>query len=122
VLVSRSGAGIVFDLFRGLPVKKLWLRCSIWTGDARKWGRIASVVVLRLGERAAVNLPTSTMVVSRTPQRHYWETHGAETSYVPNGGLLRELRVPDKILSWRLETESYILYRGRFLPKGAAIC
>ena len=56
-------------------------------------------------------------MVSRTLQRHYRETHGAETSYVSNGGWLRELRVPDKILSWGLETESYILYLGRFSPE-----
>jgi glycosyltransferase involved in cell wall biosynthesis len=82
----------------------------------KKWGRIASAV-LRLGERAAVRLPTHTMVVSRTLQRHYSETCRAETSYVPNGGLLRERRLPDKIFDWGLEPGKYILFLGRFSPE-----
>src|SRR5580698_7591496 len=49
----------------------------------KKWGRIASAV-LRLGERAAVSLPTRTMVVSQTLKKYYREGYGAETSYVPN--------------------------------------
>jgi len=82
----------------------------------KKWGRIASAV-LRLGERAAGSLPTTTMVVSRTLQRHYWKTHGAATSYVPNGGLLREQPFPDKIFNWNLEPGKYILFLGRFSPE-----
>jgi len=82
----------------------------------KKWGRIASAV-LRLGERAAVSLPTGTIVVSRTLRQHYWDRHGAQTSYVPNGGLLRDRRVPDKLLDWGLETDRYILFLGRFSPE-----
>jgi glycosyltransferase involved in cell wall biosynthesis len=40
-----------------------------------------------------------------------------ETSYVPNGGILRERRFPDKILDWGLEPERYILFLGRFSPE-----
>jgi len=69
-------------------------------------------MVLRIGERAAVRLPTSTMVVSRTLRQYFWERHGAETSYVPNGGLMRERRPPDKILAWGLEPSNYILFLG----------
>jgi glycosyltransferase involved in cell wall biosynthesis len=82
----------------------------------KKWGRIASAV-LRLGERAAVRLPTETMVVSRALQNHYRETCGAETSYVPNGGVLRERHLPDKIFDWDLEPGKYILFLGRFSPE-----
>jgi len=82
----------------------------------KKWGRIAAAV-LRLGERAAVSLPTVTMVVSRTLQQHYGEHYGAGTSYVPNGGLLRERSLPDKILDWGLEPGKYILFLGRFSPE-----
>lgn len=84
--------------------------------ERKKWGRIASAV-LRLGERAAVSFPTLTMVVSRTLQDHYRRGCGAETSYVPNGGVLREWRVPDKILDWGLEPGRYILFLGRFSPE-----
>jgi glycosyltransferase involved in cell wall biosynthesis len=82
----------------------------------KKWGGIASAV-LQLGERAAVKLPTSTMVVSRTLRQHYWESQGAGTSYVPNGGLLRERRAPDKIWDWGLEPGNYVLFLGRFSPE-----
>ena len=106
----------LFSFIPRLAGKKTVVTVQGLDWQRRKWGRIASVV-LRLGERASVNLPNSTMVVSRTLQRHYWESHGAETTYVPNGGFLRELRSPDKILSWGLETENYILYLGRLSPE-----
>jgi len=82
----------------------------------KKWGRFASAV-LRLGERAAVRLPTRTMVVSRVLQNHYREIYGAHTSYVPNGGVLRNRCLPDKIQRWDLEPGKYILFLGRFSPE-----
>jgi glycosyltransferase involved in cell wall biosynthesis len=57
------------------------------------------------------------MVVSRTLQDRYRETHGMETFYVPNGGILRERREPRKILEWGLERGRYILFLGRFSPE-----
>jgi glycosyltransferase involved in cell wall biosynthesis len=85
-----------------------WLR--------KKWGRIASAV-LRVGERAAVSLPNGTMVVSRTLEEHYRQTHGAQTLYIPNGGILRERCFPNKIFDWGLEPGKYILFLGRFSPE-----
>jgi glycosyltransferase involved in cell wall biosynthesis len=82
----------------------------------KKWGRFAAAV-LQLGERAAVGLPTHTMVVSRELQKHYRSRYGAETSYVPNGGLLRQRRLPEKIVHWGLEPGEYILFLGRFSPE-----
>jgi len=82
----------------------------------KKWGHIASAV-LRLGERASADLPNGTMVVSKVLQQRYRETHGAEAFYVPNGGLLREWRVPNKILDWGLEPGKYVLFLGRFSPE-----
>jgi glycosyltransferase involved in cell wall biosynthesis len=82
----------------------------------KKWGRVASAV-LRLGERASVDLPNGTMVVSRVLQQRYRETHGAEAFYVPNGGVLREWCVPNKILDWGLEPGKYVLFLGRFSPE-----
>jgi glycosyltransferase involved in cell wall biosynthesis len=82
----------------------------------KKWGRLASAV-LRLGEHASVVLPNNTMVVSKTLGQHYREAHGIETSYVPNGGVLRERRPPRKILEWGLEPGRYILFLGRFSPE-----
>lgn len=82
----------------------------------KKWGRIASAV-LRLGERASVMLPDVTMVVSRALQQRYRELHGVETFYVPNGGILRERREPNKILELGLEPGKYVLFLGRFSPE-----
>src|SRR4029077_14602531 len=73
--------------------------------------------VLRLGERAAVRLPTRTMVVSQALQKHYRAGYGVKTSYVPNGGLLRDRRLPDQILKWGLEPGEYILFLGRLSPE-----
>jgi glycosyltransferase involved in cell wall biosynthesis len=82
----------------------------------KKWGLIASGV-LKCGERAAVTLPNQTIVVSRTLQSYYRETYGKETAYVPNGGVLRQPRLPDKIFEWGLEPGGYILFLGRFSPE-----
>lgn len=81
----------------------------------KKWGRFASFI-LRLGEKAATRLPNHTMVVSRTLQNHYSAT-GSQTSYVPNGGELREWRAPENILDWGLTPGRYILFLGRLSPE-----
>jgi glycosyltransferase involved in cell wall biosynthesis len=82
----------------------------------RKWGRIASAI-LRLGERAAIQLPDLTMVVSRTLQEYYRSHHGMEPVYVPNGTSLRQRRAGKRLREWGLESGSYILFLGRFSPE-----
>ncbi len=82
----------------------------------KKWGRVASAV-LRLGERASVQLPDGTMVVSQALQRRYRETHGVDAFYVPNGGVVRERSEPRKILEWGLTPGRYVLFLGRFSPE-----
>jgi len=82
----------------------------------KKWGRLASWV-LRMGERASVQLPNGTMVVSQTLQRRYRETHGIEAFYVPNGGVLRERIAPKKTIEWGLDPGKYVLFLGRFSPE-----
>ena len=82
----------------------------------KKWGRIASWV-LRQGERASARFPNQTMVVSRTLRQHYLREHGTKTLYVPNGGVLRERSVANKILEWGLEPQKYVLFLGRFSPE-----
>jgi glycosyltransferase involved in cell wall biosynthesis len=106
----------LFSFIPRLAGKKTVVTVQGLDWQRKKWGRVASAV-LRLGERAAVSLPSSTMVVSRTLRQHYWENHAAETSYVPNGGLLRERRPPDKVFDWGLEPGRYILFLGRFSPE-----
>ncbi len=82
----------------------------------KKWGRVASTV-LRLGERAAVQLPSGTMVVSQVLQQFYRERYGVETFYVPNGGVVRERKVVGRISDWGLRAGQYILFLGRFSPE-----
>jgi len=106
----------LFSFIPRLAAKKTVVTVQGLDWQRKKWGRIASAV-LRLGERAAVSLPTRTMVVSQELQRHYREVHGAETCYIPNGGVLRERRLPDKIFDWGLEPGKYILFLGRFSPE-----
>jgi glycosyltransferase involved in cell wall biosynthesis len=106
----------LFSFLPRLAGKKTVVTVQGLDWQRKKWGRIASAV-LRLGERAAVSLPTSTMVVSQTLQKHYRATHGAETFYVPNGGVLRERRLTDRLVDWGLKSGRYILFLGRFSPE-----
>jgi glycosyltransferase involved in cell wall biosynthesis len=106
----------LFSFIPRLAGKKTVVTVQGLDWQRKKWGRIASAV-LRLGEHAAVSLPNNTMVVSQELQRHYRKNHGAETSYIPNGGFLRERRLPDKIFDWGLEPGKYILFLGRFSPE-----
>src|SRR5580704_13046703 len=106
----------LFSFIPRLAGKKTVVTVQGLDWQRKKWGRIASAV-LRLGERAAVSLPTHTMVVSQTLKKYYQEGYGAETSYVPNGGVLRARRSPDKIFDWDLEPGKYILFLGRFSPE-----
>jgi glycosyltransferase involved in cell wall biosynthesis len=106
----------LFSFIPRLAGKKTVVTVQGLDWQRKKWGRIASAV-LRLGERAAVSLPTRTMVVSQELKKHYRHGYAVETSYVPNGGVLRERRRPDKILDWGLEPGKYILFLGRFSPE-----
>jgi len=106
----------LFSFIPRLAGKKTVVTVQGLDWQRKKWGRIASAV-LRLGERAAVSFPSHTMVVSQALRQHYRQVYEAETSYVPNGGVLRERRAPDKIFDWGLEPGKYILFLGRFSPE-----
>jgi len=106
----------LFSFFPRLLGKKTVVTVQGLDWQRQKWGRIASAV-LRLGESATVSLPNRTMVVSRALQDHYKTGHAHPTAYVPNGGVLRERRLPRKIFDWDLEPGNYILFLGRFSPE-----
>ena len=106
----------LFSFIPRLVGKKTVVTVQGLDWQRKKWGGIASAV-LRLGEGAAVTLPNHTIVVSRTLQKHYKDRHMAETSYIPNGGLMRSWREPRKILEFGLEPGGYILFLGRFSPE-----
>jgi glycosyltransferase involved in cell wall biosynthesis len=106
----------LFSFIPRLTGKKTVVTVQGLDWQRKKWGRIASSV-LRVGESAAVSLPNETIVVSRTLQQHYRAMQAAETSYIPNGGMLREWHKPQKILGWGLKPGRYILFLGRFSPE-----
>ncbi|MGC1372785.1 MAG: glycosyltransferase family 4 protein [Candidatus Sulfotelmatobacter sp.] len=106
----------LFSFIPRLAGKKTVVTVQGLDWQRKKWGRLASFV-LQLGERAAATLPDHTIVVSRTLQKHFKDRHMAETSYVPNGGVMRRWREPEKILEWGLEPWGYILLLGRFSPE-----
>ena len=65
-----------------------------WQGldwQRKKWGAFASLV-LRLGERASLRLPSTTMVVSKNLQKHYQSRYFSRVTYVPNGTIIRRQR------------------------------
>lgn len=106
----------LFSFIPRLAGKKTVVTVQGLDWKREKWGKLASTV-LRLGECAAARLPNRTMVVSQTLQEHYRAGHAVEASYVPNGGILREWREPNQILSWGLDPGKYILFLGRLSPE-----
>ncbi len=106
----------LFSFIPRLAGKKTVVTVQGLDWKRRKWSRLASGI-LQLGEQAAIGFPNATMVVSRTLQKHFLEKHSRDTVYIPNGGLLRERRLPEKILDWGLEPQGYILFMGRFSPE-----
>ncbi len=82
----------------------------------KKWARLPAFI-LKLGEIASVRLPNKTVVVSKELQRHYRLRYGVQTTYIPNGAVLRERVRAAKILDWRLRPDNYILFLGRFSPE-----
>jgi glycosyltransferase involved in cell wall biosynthesis len=82
----------------------------------KKWGRVASAV-LRLGERAAIRLPHSTVVVSHTLQNYFEDHYQIISVLIPNGTALRAKASADALSRWGLTPDNYILFLGRFSPE-----
>ena len=70
----------LFSFIPRLAGKKTVVTVQGLDWQRKKWGRIASAV-LRLGERAAVRLPTRTMVVSQVLQGRLWSEHVLRTEW-----------------------------------------
>jgi glycosyltransferase involved in cell wall biosynthesis len=106
----------LFSFIPRLAGKKTVVTVQGLDWQRQKWGHIASTV-LRLGEHAAASFPSETIVVSQILRQHYLKRFGVETSYVPNGGLLRDRCISSKLFEWGLEPNNYILFLGRFSPE-----
>jgi glycosyltransferase involved in cell wall biosynthesis len=79
-----------------------------------KWGPVASQV-LRVGALAAAKVPTRTIVVSRELHRHFAETYGTSTTYIPNGVDTADLDERSPVEG--LDADQYVLYLGRLVPE-----
>ena len=106
----------LFSLIPRLFGKKTVVSVQGLDWQRRKWTPIASLV-LRLGERASVQLPSATMVVSKNLQRRYHSRYRNPVTYVPNGTILRKRRSPSRLAAWGLTADNYILFLGRFSPE-----
>jgi glycosyltransferase involved in cell wall biosynthesis len=82
----------------------------------KKWGSFAAAV-LRLGERAAIRFPNSTVVVSRTLQSYFDERYNMSPVFIPNGTTLHERSDATHLVQWGLDPDNYILFLGRFSPE-----
>jgi glycosyltransferase involved in cell wall biosynthesis len=79
-----------------------------------KWGALASQV-LKMGALAAARVPTRTIVVSRELRRHFAETYGTATTYIPNGVDTADLSERTPVDG--LEADQFVLYLGRLVPE-----
>jgi glycosyltransferase involved in cell wall biosynthesis len=106
----------LFSFFPRLVGKKTVVTVQGRDWQRKKWGRFAAVT-LRLGELASARLPNRTMVVSQVLQQHYRNAYGIQTTYVPNGSIIRQRLPLVEIPRWGLESENYILFLGRLSPE-----
>jgi glycosyltransferase involved in cell wall biosynthesis len=106
----------LFSFFPRLAGKKSVVTIQGLDWQRKKWGWFASNV-LRLGEQAAIHFPNATIVVSQTLHEHYRSQYGVQTSFVPNGTLIRKRSSSSRIEDWGLESGKYILFLGRLSPE-----
>jgi len=89
-------------------------------GERDKWGS-GERLFLRAGTWVSARVPHRTIVVSRDLQRHYRDTYGRRTDYIPNG-------VTPVVGTGALSVEAafgvqpgrYLLYVGRLVPEKAS--
>jgi glycosyltransferase involved in cell wall biosynthesis len=77
-----------------------------------KWGRTATGV-LRAGAWMSAKTPNTTIVVSRTLERHFVKEYGRAAAYVPNG--FDELEGSGAPAPG--DGEPYVLFLGRLVPE-----
>ena len=81
-----------------------------------KWGRFAQTF-LRYCEVPAARFPDQTVVVSKTLKEYFEEHHGTNPVFIPNGTPIPDLRSPNKLRRYNLDTGRYILFVGRLVPE-----
>ena len=106
----------LFSLVPRLAGKKTVVTVHGLDWQRKKWGKFARWV-LRLGEWAAVQMPNSTIVVSRTLRDYYRTRYKVETIFIPSGTEIRERRANGRLRDWGLQSGRYVLFLGRFSPE-----
>lgn len=85
-----------------------------WQRD--KWGGFAKSA-LKLGERASVAFPDTTICVSKEIQSYLKEKYGASAQYIPNGINEPVMAEASEIKKFSLDKHNYILFLGRLVPE-----
>jgi glycosyltransferase involved in cell wall biosynthesis len=81
-----------------------------------KWGRAAKAY-LKFGERASVKYPFRTITVSKFLKQYLEEKYAKPVDYIPTGVSDPVFRSPDKIKTYGLSGDDYILFVARLVPE-----
>ena len=101
-----------------LSSSKVVVYCHGLDWQRVKWGKFSSSLI-RLGEKLAVRYSDEMVVVSQELRRYFWETHGHETIYIPNGPAQYSPSDQDFSFGKRLGLEAgrYLVFLGRLVPE-----
>lgn len=81
-----------------------------------KWGRFAKKYI-KLGEKIAVRYADQIIVLNKPMQDYFRQRYNRKTVLIPNGIKEAHFVEENKIHSWGLKKDSYILFLGRIVPE-----
>jgi glycosyltransferase involved in cell wall biosynthesis len=84
--------------------------------EREKWGTFATWF-LKGCEWTSVKFPTATSVVSKKLERYYTKKYKVSPTYIPNGVLSPEPRIPERIKEYGLQQGNFFLFVGRLSPE-----
>lgn len=82
-----------------------------------KWGKFASRI-LKKGEERAAKYADEIIVLSNNNHEYFKKTYGRETTFIPNGIDIPQIRKAQSITQkWGLTKDSYVLFMARIVPE-----
>ena len=108
-----------FSIFPRLKRSKIVVTVHGLDWARAKWGKFARLA-LRTAERAMVKFAGAVIVVSRTLEKHYLDTYGVKTFYIPNGVYEPKPRGTEALLCLNVEPKFYLLFMARLTPEKGA--
>lgn len=82
-----------------------------------KWGGFASKIILK-AEQRAVKYADEIIVLSKSNADYFMEKYQRQTTVIPNGVRLPQLKDADAIYDkWRLTKNGYVLFLARIVPE-----